>query len=174
MEVFLRQEINSDFPEVYDLNLLAFGEKTEANLVNALRKNQDAFIPKLSIVATKENKIVGHILFTKIKIKNNFGGTHNSLALAPMAVLPEHQKQGIGGQLITKGFTIAKNLNYKSIIVLGHENYYPKFGFRPAKKWNIKSPFKVPSNVFMALELEKDGLKNISGTVIYAKEFNIH
>ena len=68
-------------------------------------------------------------------------------------------------------FEVAKELGFKSIIVLGHEHYYPKFGFEPAEKWNIKAPFEVPSNVFMAIELVPDGLKNITGIVNYAKEF---
>ena len=88
-----------------------------------------------------------------------------------MAVRPEFQKSGIGGQLIQQGLKVAEELGFKSVIVLGHEHYYPKFGFEPADKWNIKAPFDVPSNVFMAIELVKDGLKNISGTVIYPKEF---
>lgn len=88
-----------------------------------------------------------------------------------MAVRPQFQEKGIGGQLINEGFKTARGLKFKSIIVLGHEHYYPKFGFEPAGKWNIKAPFDVPSNAFMAIELEQDGLKNISGTVIYPKEF---
>lgn len=89
-----------------------------------------------------------------------------------MAVRPELQKIGIGRQLIRHGLKTAKELEFKSVIVLGHEHYYPKFGFEPAEKWDIKAPFDVPSNAFMAIELAKDGLKNISGTVIYPKEFD--
>jgi len=129
-------------------------------------------VPELSIVATLNNKIAGHILFTKIHIKGNDGNIKESLGLAPMAVKPELQNSGIGSLLIKKGLEVAQGLGFKSVIVLGHEHYYPKFGFEPAIKWNIKAPFEVPSNVFMAIELEKDGLKNMSGTVIYPKEFD--
>ncbi len=167
----IRQEIPEDFTEIYNVNLIAFGQENEAKLVDALRRNLTVFIPELSLVATDNNKIVGHILFTKIKIIDDIGNQNESLGLAPMAVRPEFQKGRIGGQLIRKGLHIAKDLGFKSVIVLGHDNYYPKFGFEPADKWNIKAPFDVPSNVFMALELEQDGLKNISGTVIYPKEF---
>lgn len=170
-QITIRREVQGDFREVFELNHIAFGQDNEAKLVDALRINQTAFVPELSIVATNNNKVVGHILFTKISIKDNIGNLNESLGLAPLAVRPEFQKSGIGGQLIRKGFEVAKELGFKSVIVLGHEHYYPKFGFQPADKWKIKSPFDVPSNVFMAIELVTDGLKNISGIVVYPKEF---
>lgn len=170
-QIKIRREKHGDFREVFELNHIAFGQDNEAKLVDALRINQIAFVPELSIVATDNNKIVGHILFSKISIKDDKGNLNESLGLAPMAVRPEYQKCGIGGQLIRKGFEVAKELGFKSVIVLGHEHYYPKFGFQPADKWKIKAPFDVPSNVFMAIELATDGLKNISGTVVYPKEF---
>jgi predicted N-acetyltransferase YhbS len=169
--ITIRQETKDDFKEVFDVNHIAFGQDNEAKLVDALRNNQTAFVPELSIVATDNNKIVGHILFTKINIKDDKGNLNESLGLAPMAVRPELQKSGIGEQLIRKGFEVAKELGFKSVIVLGHEHYYPKFGFQPAEKWKIKAPFDVLSNVFMAIELATEGLKNISGTVVYPKEF---
>lgn len=89
-----------------------------------------------------------------------------------MAVKSEFQKSGIGGQLIKKGFDKAREMNFKSVIVLGHEKYYPKFGFEPTTKWGINAPYDVPTNVFMGLELVEDGLKNISGVVQYPKEFD--
>ncbi|QQR94350.1 MAG: N-acetyltransferase [Bacteroidota bacterium] len=170
-EITIRQETPDDYLDVFKLNQVAFGQEYEAKLVDALRSNTDVFIPELSIVATINNKIVGHILFTKIAIKDDSGNLNESLAFAPMAVLPEFQKTGIGGQLISEGLAVAKGLKFRSVIVLGHEHYYPKFGFQPAIKWNIKAPFDVPSNAFMAIELEQGGLRNISGTVIYPKEF---
>lgn len=167
----IRQESHNDFKETFEVNLLAFGQDGEANLVDALRKNTEVFVPELSLVACIGRKIIGHILFTKINIKNPNGIFAESLALAPMAVLPAFQKKGVGSKLVQKGFEIAKDLGFTSVIVLGHEHYYPKFGFEPAVQWNIKAPFDVPSNAFMAIELVKDGLKNISGMVIYPKEF---
>lgn len=150
-QIILRQETPNDFKKVFELNTLAFGEDNESKLIDALRKNTDVFIPELSIVAINDNKIVGHILFTKINIQDEKGNLNESLALAPMSVKPEWQKKGIGGNLIKHGIETAKNLGYKSIIVLGHEYYYPKFGFKPAENWNIKTSYDVPSNVFMAL-----------------------
>lgn len=93
----IRQETPNDVNEVFEVNQLAFGQDNEAKLVDSLRKNPTVFISELSLVATDNNKIVGHILFTKIKIKDDNGNIHESLALAPMAVRPEFQKNGIGG-----------------------------------------------------------------------------
>ena len=171
MEIKIRKEKETDFSKVHELNLLAFEEKEEAVLVDLLRKN-DEFIPQLSLVALRNDEVIGHILFTKIKIIDDNGNENESLSLAPMAVLPKYQKKGIGGKLIVAGLKKAKELEFKSVIVLGHEHYYPKFGFVPTTKWNIKSPFEVPDNVFMGLELVKNGLKNVTGIVQYPKEFD--
>ena len=170
MEIEIRKEAESDFSDVYQLNKAAFGQDSEPKLVDLLRKT-NAFIPELSLVATSENKVVGHILFTKIKIKDDNGNEFDSLALAPMAVRPDLQKKGIGGQLIRYGINKAKELGHKSVIVLGHEQYYPKFGFVPTEKWEIKAPFFVPTNVFMGIELVENGFAGVTGTVKYPKEF---
>lgn len=170
MKLEIRQENKDDFNTVFEVNKLAFGQDNEANLVDLLRTS-NAFIPELSLVAIFGNKIVGHILFTKIKIIHKDETETESLALAPMAVRPEYQNKGIGGKLVKHGLNKAKDLQFKSVIVLGHEHYYPKFGFVTADRWNIKSPYDVPTNVFMALELVTDGLKNISGFVKYPNEF---
>ena len=89
-----------------------------------------------------------------------------------MSVLPAHQKKGIGGSLIVEGLKVAKSNGFKSVIVLGHEAYYPKFGFLPASKWGIKAPFDVPDIAFMAQELIANGLEEIAGIVEYPKEFD--
>lgn len=170
-KIIFRQEVPSDYQSVFDVNLSAFDQANEARLVEALRKNSSVFVPELSIVAELNEKVIGHILFTKIAIVDSMGKSHESLALAPMSVLSEFQKRGVGGLLIKRGFEVASQLNYSSVIVLGHEHYYPKFGFEPAEKWGIMPPFEVPANVFMAIELKEDGLKDISGTVIYPQEF---
>ena len=138
----------------------------EQDLVVALR-NSDSFIPKLSLVAVKDDKIVGYILFTKIKIEN-----HEEIALAPLAVLPEYQKQGLGSMLIEQGHKIAKKLGYHYSIVLGSENYYPKFGYIPATQYGIQAPFDVSNENFMAVKLNDTDIE-IKGIVQYAKEFGI-
>jgi putative acetyltransferase len=172
-QITIRQETIDDFNEVFELNYIAFGQDSEAKLVDALRNNLTVFVPELSLVATIDNKIVGHILFTKINIVDDKQNEFDSLALAPMAVKPDMQKNGIGGQLIRAGLNKARELDFKSVIVLGHKHYYPKFGFVPTNKWNIKSPFDIPSEAFMGIELIEDGFKNVSGTVKYPKEFDI-
>ncbi|MGL4908471.1 MAG: GNAT family N-acetyltransferase [Bacteroidales bacterium] len=168
--VIIRQEESKDIHKVFELHKLAFGQDAEARLVDAIRANPSLFVPELSIVATDEKRIIGHILLSKIKI-NDKEQTHESLALAPISVMPDLQKQGIGKRLIKKGLETAQSLGFTSVIVLGHEQYYPKFGFTPAKRWSIKAPFDVPSTAFMAIELQAEALKGISGTVIYPKEF---
>jgi putative acetyltransferase len=166
----IRPEIIEDYSSITEVNDLAFGQKNEGQLILRLRKTKK-IIPELSLVAEIEGRIVGHILFCPIEIRSE-GKVFPSLALAPMAVLPEFQKQGIGSQLVREGLKRARKLGFKSVIVLGHAAYYPRFGFEPAGKWGIRPPFKVPDDVFMALELVKDGLKGIQGTVEYPSEFN--
>jgi len=141
-------------------------------LVDLLRES-DAFIPELSLVAVSGNKPVGHILFSRIVIVDQDQNKHASLALAPMSVRPEFQGKGIGGLLVKSGLDKARTLNYKSIIVVGHEQYYPKFGLLPAVIWNIKAPLEVPANVFMALELVTGAFQGVSGTVQYPMEFGM-
>src|SRR5690554_6552013 len=118
-----------------------------------------------SIFAESKGEIVGHIMFTELLIKDG-DRKYESLALAPLSVLPEYQNRGIGSKLILQGFNISKDLGYKSVIVLGHEKYYPRFGFKPASKWGIKAPFDVPDEAFMAIELEDGSLSSITGTVV--------
>lgn len=172
MNSLVRQEDQNDFIETYELIKIAFGRDNEAILVKRLR-DSDAFVAELSIVAELDNRIVGHILITKIKIINSHQKEYDSLALAPLAVRPEYQKMGVGTQLVKSGLEKARKLNFRSVIVLGHKLYYPRFGFVPTEKWNIKAPFEVPTNGFMGLELVEGGLKNVSGTVKYPKEFEV-
>lgn len=174
MNLIIRQEKVADYKRVESVVEKAFknaeySDHREQFLVANLRKSE-AFIPELSLVAELVGEIVGHIMFTKLPIKSE-EKVHKSLALAPVSVLPEHQNKGIGSDLINKGLKIAKELGFKSVIVLGHEKYYPKFGFKPSVLWGIKPPFDVPEEVFMALELESGSLTKAAGTVIYPKEF---
>lgn len=174
MQIYIKKEVAKDRDIVYNLIKNAFksaehSDGDEQNLVNRLR-NSDNYIPELSLVAVDNENIVGHIMFTKISIVDD-NKSNESLCLAPLSILPSYQGQGIGSKLITEGLNIAKNLGYKSVVVLGSEKYYPRFGFEEAAKFGIKAPFEVPSENFMAIELEKNSLKKVSGTVIYAKEF---
>lgn len=167
----IRKEKIEDYEEVYNLVKQAFttaehSDGNEQDLVTLLRDSNN-FIPELSLVAIKDNKIVGYILFTKIKI-----GEYEEVALAPLGILPEYQNQGIGKKLIEKGHKIAKELGYHYSVVLGSEHYYPKTGYVTANEYGIKAPFEVPSKNFMAIKLNSTD-KQITGIVEYAKEFGI-
>lgn len=173
----IRQEEERDYKKVFQLIEEAFrnmehSDHQEQFLVEKLRKS-DAFIPELSLVAEDENgDIAGHILFTKLRIEND-SETYESLALAPVSVKPEFQNQGIGGKLILQGHHIAQELGYQSVILIGHETYYPKFGYEKTSNFGISFPFEIPEENGMAIELVKDGLKNKKGVLKYPKEFGI-
>ncbi|WP_372642078.1 GNAT family N-acetyltransferase [Ancylomarina sp.] len=169
MNIQIRPEHKNDISPISMINDMAFGQEAEGNLIVKLRKTKN-FIKDLSLVACMGNEIIGHILFSKIVIKNDTK-EFESLALAPMAVIPEFQGLGIGSQLIKKGLEKATKLGYESVIVLGHENYYPRFDFAPASQFQILCPFEVPDASFMAMELKKGSLDGVSGCVVYPKEF---
>ncbi|WP_242235460.1 GNAT family N-acetyltransferase [Bacillus cereus group sp. BfR-BA-01316] len=172
--VTMRQEQQNDYSKTEEVVKAAFSkeefsDKTEHELVSRIRKC-DAFIPELSLVAVDE-EIVGHILLSKIKIEQD-GTSVESLALAPVSVAPSHQKKGIGGKLILVTLEKAKELEYGSVVVLGHPEYYPKFGFERASKWNIRAPFEVPDEVFMVMELRLNALQGVEGVVQYSSAFS--
>ncbi|MEW7304381.1 N-acetyltransferase [Elizabethkingia anophelis] len=175
MNLLFRQENKDDYTAVSIVIQKAFekeemSDHSEQYLVERLR-NSEAFIPELSIVAEINQKIAGHILLTKIKVVNKENKESESLALAPVSVLPEYQGKGIGGKLIETAHKKAKELGFGSVILLGHENYYPRFGYEIAKKYGIKLPFDVPDENCMAIELIKGSLKGVEGTVVYPKAF---
>lgn len=170
MSIIIRKETTEDVNEVDHVVKKAFenaehSDHDEHHLVNRLRKSSK-FIPELSLVAEYNGNVVGHILFTEIKV-----GDDTLIALAPLAVLPEMQNKGIGKLLIMEGHKIASQLDYKGSVVLGHETYYPKFGYKKASQYSIKVPFEVPDENFMALELKDGGLSEVHGIVEYANEF---
>jgi len=169
MDVIITSESPEDFDSITKIHNLAFKQPNEGKMVIELRKNP-LFISKLSIVAKYNEIVVGHVLFFPIKIRSK-SKISTSLSLAPMAVHPDFQNKGIGGKMVKEGFKIAKNLGFNSVIVVGHPNYYPRFGFKPASKWGITLPFDVPDKAFLAVELQKDGLKNCSGVVEYPSEY---
>ncbi|QCR33483.1 GNAT family N-acetyltransferase [Lysinibacillus sp. SGAir0095] len=176
MDILIRKELTKEYNTTEKVVKKAFlneeySDKKEHLLVSRIRKS-DSFIPELSLLAIdQDNEIVGHILLSKITIVND-DKTVDSLALAPVSVIPEHQKKGIGSQLIHAALKKAKEIGYHSVIVLGHKNYYPKFGFKQASLWNIQAPFDVPDEVFMALELTENSLENVQGVVHYSNAFS--
>ena len=173
--MIIRQETKNDHKDVFNVIKSAFKyaeftDNKEQFLVERLRKS-NAFIPELSMVAEINGRIVGHILLTKLKIKNQTN-EFESLALAPVSVIPEFQGNGIGSKLILESHKRAKDLCYNSIVLLGHENYYPRFGYEQADKYGIELPFEVPKENCMVIELIENGLEGVNGMVEYPKEFN--
>lgn len=169
--MLIRQESPADFEKVYALVEKAFAtaehsDGNEHNLVTKLRTS-DAFVPKLSLVAELNQKIIGHIMFTKASVGNEI-----ILVLAPLAVLPEFQKQGVGSALIKEAHCIAKTMGYQYISVLGSEKYYPRFGYEPAKNFGLSILEEIPAENFMLIKLQSDA-KPLTGSIKYAKEFGI-
>lgn len=167
--IIIRQETKLDYIQVFELikNTFKNAEHSDGNehyLVERLRKSA-SFIPELSLVAEYNKKIIGHILFTEVKVGNT-----TQLALAPLTVLTDFQRRGIGKTLIKEAHRIAKNIGYEYSILLGHMSYYPRFGYIPAIKFGIQCPFDVPSEFFMALNLQGKSTM-LNAIVEYPPEF---
>ncbi len=142
----------------------AFDSVAEAKLVDQLRANGKAIV---SLVAVEDEQIVGHILFSEVTL-----GDATIIGLAPLAVLPSHQKQGIGALLTNAGIEACRNAGYTAMVVLGHPDYYPRFGFVPASRFGIKSEYDVSDETFMAMELQAGALENCASVAKYQPEFN--
>lgn len=164
----IREEQPSDIEKIWEVNSEAFEMEAEANLVNALRSSGCTYV---SLVAETENKIVGHILFTPVELSGNENKL-KIMGLAPMAVLSQYQNKGIGSKLVKAGLEYCQSLDYDAVVVLGHPNYYPKFGFVPSVKYGIKSEYEVPDEVFMMLELVSESLNDHEGVIKYHEAFN--
>ena len=165
--MIIRPEQEADFDAVRQVNRLAFGQPAEATLVDALRKSAE---PLISLVAVDDNQVVGHIFFTPVSLESD-DSTSTALGLAPMAVLPDYQRQGVGSELVRAGLRECRRIGYNLVVVLGHAEYYPRFGFVPASQKGLTSEYPVPDDVFMAIELEPGALKGRRGLVKYRPEF---
>ena len=164
MLIEIREERPDDVAAVREVNRRAFGQDQESNIVDALRTNGGAL---LSLVATLYDRVVGHIMYSPISV----GDTVNGAALGPMAVLPEHQRQRIGHRLVETGNRKIKDAGYSFIIVVGYAAYYPRFGFRPASKYEIQCEWDVPDEAFMVLMLDAAKMRGVSGLAKYQDEF---
>ena len=161
--VHIRPEGIADIEAIRRVNEAAFGQPDEARLVDALREQATPF---LSRVAEEEGAIVGHICFTPVEI-----GEATIAGLAPMAVSPARQHQGIGSRLVEAGLEECRRAGFGAVVVLGHPEYYPRFGFAPASRYGVRSEYDVPDDVFMLLELVPGAAAPLKGVARYHAAF---
>lgn len=163
----IREETPDDQEQVRRVNEAAFGRADEADLVDQLRAEN---VVLASLVAESDSEIFGHILFTRMSIESD-GARIPAVALAPLAVLPQHQRKGIGGELIRKGLDLLRKRGEEIVIVLGHPDYYPHFGFSCESARCLESPF--PPEAYMALALKQGALSGVRGSVKYPAAFGL-
>jgi putative acetyltransferase len=164
----IRTERTEDASRVRYVNELAFGQPAEADLVEKLRL---ACTDALSLVA-EDDAVVGHILFTPVVVESA-GRRVVGMGLAPMAVLPDRQRQGIGSQLVRRGLEILRERGCPFVVVVGHPEYYPRFGFEPASRHGLASQWEgMPDSAFMVLVLDGHAMAGVSGVARYRDEFN--
>lgn len=164
MSIEIREERPEDVGAIRDVNKRAFGQDQEGDIVDALRSNGAAL---LSLVATLDGEIVGHIMYSSATI-----GEVTGAALGPMAVVPEHQRLAIGSKLIEAGNDRIRHAGWPFVMVLGHADYYPRFGFTPAGPLGITCEWEVPEDVFMVLVLDQAKMQGVSGLAKYRHEFS--
>jgi putative acetyltransferase len=163
----IRPEALEDRPRIRTVTSRAFGQPDEAALIDALRQEARPFI---SLVATEHDELVGHISFSPVTIGAD--SSLDCLGLAPMAVAPEWQRRGIGWQLVRAGLDACRQHGIGVVVVLGHPEYYPRFGFAAARQKGLACEFAVPDEAFMVLELTHDALRDRSGLVRYHPVFS--
>jgi putative acetyltransferase len=163
MTVEIRDERSQDTAAIREVNSLAFAQDQEADLVDALRSASAVLI---SLVATVNGRVVGHILYSPSSIAGVRGA-----ALGPMAVIPEYQRQGIGSRLVETGNRRLQTAGCPFIVVVGHPEFYPRFGFKPARARGITCEWNVPDNVFMIAVLDEPQMLGVSGLATYRREF---
>lgn len=170
-KVVIRPEVPTDRPAIAEVNRRAFGRDNEARLVEALRQAGD-FDPRLSLVAEYEGTVVGHILFSVVHIEQD-GGQTRALSLAPMAVVPEHQRRGVGSALVPSGLQACRRTPYGLVVVVGHPEFYPRFGFMRADAIGLRAPFAVAPEAFMVFELRQGALTGAGGILRYPDTFKL-
>ena len=165
--LIIRPETPEDIDSIGYVNLQAFGQECEPELFNKLRNRG---VLTISLVALQDSETVGHIAFSPVAIESGLS-SFEAIALAPMAVLPAYQRQGIGGQLVRASLEECRRLGHEIIVLVGHPDYYPRFGFVPARPKGIECEFEVPEEAWMILELREGALAGRQGTVRFQPEF---
>lgn len=160
----IRLEQSEDVAAIRELNRRAFGQEQEGTIVDALRGNGGA---QLSLVAVDEGRVVGHIMYSPLQI-----GQVEGSALGPMAVAPEVQRQGVGTELVTAGNARLRQQGCPFVVVVGHPEFYRRFGFRPARPLGITCEWAVPDDVFMILVLNETKMSGVTGKAVYRPEFS--
>lgn len=164
--MIVREERERDRGEVHAVNLAAFDTPMEAALVDKLREEAQSAI---SMVVLDGERVVGQIMFSPVALSG-----HEDLRIAglgPMAVEPAHQRKGLGSALVRAGLERCKEQGYGAVVVLGHPEYYPRFGFAPAARFDICCEYEAPQEAFMSIELEPGYLENAAGTIRYHSAF---
>jgi putative acetyltransferase len=172
MEYQLRTERLEDYDGVAEVITAAFGRPNEARFVEAIRNARD-FYPDLSIVARDGNRVVGHILFSEIVLRTPDKRPIPALCLAPVAVHPEYQRRGIGSALIREGLRVAARQGHRICVVVGHAEYYPRFGFEICAKHDIRTGFPCPEEAAMVMALVDGALDDAAGTIELPPEFEV-
>lgn len=163
----VRPEASGDSAVVGDIIRQAFGRANESELVAAIRQSGK---PTVSLVATVGTRPVGHILFSPVEIEAP-GPPVAAFGLAPMAVIPQFQRRGIGSRLVEAGLEECGRRGCRAVVVLGHTRFYPRFGFRPARLFGLSSEYPEAGDAFMAMELVEGALVGRAGLVRYLPEF---
>ncbi len=167
----IRPERPDEQADVARVVQLAFGGPAEARLVAALRSSS-AGIPELSLVALEGERVVGHVAFSHVTLRDG-ALRRPALALAPLSVLPERQRQGVGSALLGRGLERAAALGHALVIVVGHPAYYPRFGFVPGEPLGLRTSFPTSPGALMACELRRGALSDARGLVEYAPAFDV-
>jgi len=160
----IRDEQPGDVAAIREVNRLAFSQDEEGRIVDALRANGAA---TLSLVAIDDDVVVGHIMFSPL-----FLGAVQGAGLGPMAVVPSHQRHGIGGRLVEAGIERLRSTGCPFIVVIGHPAFYPRFGFRPAASYGLTCAWEVPAEAFMVKILNSEVADRLQGMAQYRAEFS--